>query len=123
MNPNHSLSMEKLFIEKLHCWAGTSILSIYPGLLPYFWRVWKVSPHKQLACNLTEPKSLLFDFHIYVTVVLHLSTVEQVEVNMSFVLEEQAMANMKHSGFQEDRVYSDKTFNSLYSVAYGLIES
>ena len=63
----------------------TAKISIYPGILSYYWARWKVPPHTAVHCKLQQLKDVIVDFHMYATVLLTYSSTDIItSVNVSF---------------------------------------
>ena len=65
--------------------AQTASISVYPGLLSYYWARWKVPPHTVVHCNMQQVEDVILDFHMYATVLLSYSNTDHItHVNVSF---------------------------------------
>ena len=80
---------------------GSASISIFPGLLTYYWMKWKVVAQTTLQCNLHDTHTIVTDFHLYTTVQLvHDSADQVVAVNMSFLYGSDDMVrHFEHTGY------------------------
>jgi ribosomal protein S19 len=83
--PFSAMILTFVHIKQFKCISNKSDITIYAGLVPFQWTIWRNNPYTKVMCNNSTQNTHHFrlDYHRYVTIVLtlnHLDTHSNVSI-------------------------------------------
>ena len=102
---------------------NTTMLVIYPGLLSYYWTSGQIKPYRTLYCNRTQHSETVVDFHMYATIALKLTRLEQIpSINITIHHRHREYINLiireTSAGFTDPSLPSATTLSHGHFSAY-----